>query len=333
MANFCVIGAGQWGRNHLRVMRELLGNGISVCEINKNLASGIQNSYPNMKISSDFNEVLADRDISAVSICTPASSHYEMAKRALDAGKDVLVEKPLTLNTGEAEELTELAEKNGRILMVGHIFRYHSAVQALKKEIDSGLFGNINMMMASRMGLMTPRPDCGVIFDFAIHEFDTMSYLLGKMPYEVTATGLHTPDKHAYEDAAFITLKFPGGTVGHVQVSWLTPIKIREIMAVGTKKTARLNYLSHDIEIYDCGIVPQYDTFGKFNLIAREGGMLTQRASIEEPLKAELSHFMECVATRKKPMTDGRCGTNAVFIAEKAVESLKSQRSMPLKWS
>ena len=331
MSKFCVVGAGQWGRNHVRVMRSLLGNEVSVCERSEECISNVENAHPGIKIFRNFDEVLSDKEIKAVSICTPASSHYEMVKAVLNAGKDVMVEKPLALESTRAKELAILADKLERILMVGHIFRYHPAVRELKKEIDSGNMGKINLIMASRLGLMTPRPDCGVIFDFAIHEFDTVAYLLGERPSEVSATGLFAPIEHAHEDAAFITLKYPSGAVSHIQVSWLTPLKIREILVVGSKKTARLNYLSHDLEIYDCGIVPKYDSYGNFKLIKKEGEMSIKHATTEEPLKAEISHFIDCVNTRKRPITDGQSGIDAVYTAESAVKAFKDKKIVKLQ--
>ena len=330
MGGICIVGAGQWGQNHVRSLHSLGVPNLHVCDSNEACIEAMKKTYPNIKFIKNFNDVLADKNMTMVSICTPASTHYDMVKAALRADKDVFVEKPLALTYEHAKELRELAEKTGKILMVGHIFRYHPAIKELKKEIDSGELGKLNMLIASRIGLMTPRPDCGVIFDFAIHEFDTFSYLLGKNPLDMTATGVKCPAEHEFEDAAFITMNYPEGVLGHIQVSWLTPVKVRELIAVGTKRTARINLVSNEIELFNCGIVPQYDAFGKFKLIKHEGGVTVKKVSEEEPLKLEIKHFLECVEKRKLPETDGRCGTNAVFLAEKALDSFKNKKTVPI---
>ena len=203
MLNVGVIGAGVWGKNHIRIFSEVEdANLVKIADLNEKNMNGMSNTFK-IKTTTDYKEILNDSEIEAVSICTPASTHYKIIKEALESGKHVLVEKPLTLNSKEGEELVELAKNKNKILMVGHIFRFNPGVLRLKEEIKKGTFGKIYFMYGSRMGLMTPRDDCGVVFDFALHDIDTFCFLLDDQPIEVnTVTNSYTKSK--FEDVGFI---------------------------------------------------------------------------------------------------------------------------------
>jgi len=233
------------------------------------------------------------------------------------------------LDSISAQKLINISEELKKILMVGHIFRFNPAVKKLKDTIDKDTFGKILFLYGSRMGLRTPRDDCGVIFDFALHDFDVFCYLLNSLPIEVTAIGspyLREP----YEDVGIITLRFPNNILANVKVSWLTPRKVRDLWVVGQEKSASLDYLSQEIEIYDIGVVPEYDSFGGFKLITREGDTNKPYIQNFEPLKLELAHFLECVEKQKSPLTNGNIGLQIIRIIEAAYTSIKEKRTVSL---
>lgn len=327
MVRIGIIGTGTWGKNHVRVLNELEGAELSVVsDLDEKSLKRFRSIY-NVKTTPDYGEVLADSDIDAVSICTPASTHYRIVKDALKAGKHVLVEKPLSLRSSQGQELTELAEKKGLTLMVGHIFRFHPAVLRLKEEIRKGTFGKIRFMYGSRMGLMTPRSDCGVITDFALHDIDMFCFLLDRYPREITSVGSFYSNPE-FEDIGFCTLRFNENIIANVGVSWLTPKKVRELWIVGDKKSGRIDFMSHGIEVFDRGIVPEYDSFGEFKLVTKEGDDIRLSVPNKEPLKEEISHFIDCVKNGSRPLVDGKQGNDIVRIIELAYVSLREKRSI-----
>ena len=321
--NIGVIGAGVWGKNHIRVISEIgSANLIRVADLEENSLNGLSKTFK-IDVTKDYKDILNDSEIEAVSICTPASTHYKIIKDALEAGKHVLVEKPLALNSKDGEELVELAKDKGRILMVGHIFRFNPGVLRLKEEIKKGTFGKIYFMYGSRMGLMTPRPDCGVIFDFALHDIDTFCFLLDDLPIEVNRVS-NSYTRSKFEDVGFVTLKFKGNILANVGVSWLSPVKVRELWLVGEKKSAKLDYLTQELEIFDRGIEERfeerYESFGAFKLITRQGDDYKPRIENKEPLKEEILHFIDCVINNKKPIVDGKVGVEIIKILERVIE-------------
>lgn len=324
MLNVGVIGAGVWGKNHVRVLSELDDvNLVNVADLDAGNLNGIGKTH-NIKTTTDHKEILNDPEIKAVSICTPASTHYKVIKEALEADKHVLVEKPLTLNSVEGEELVKLAEEKNKVLMVGHIFRFNPGVIRLKEEIKKGTLGKVYFMYGSRMGLMTPRSDCGVIFDFALHDIDTFCFLLDDKPIEIkTVSNSYT--KSEFEDVGFITLKFKDEILANVGVSWLSPVKTRDLWVVGEKKSAKLDYLTQELEIFDKGIIEEkyeekYDSFGAFKLITKQGDDLKLNIENKEPLKEEIAHFVDCVINNKKPIVDGKIGLEIVKIIENIIK-------------
>ena len=321
-----VIGAGQWGKNHIRVYNELPESDLAcISDLNENSLKSLKSIY-RCETTKDYKEILDRKDITAVSICTPASTHYKMVKEALEKGKDVLVEKPITLKSEEGEKLVKLAEESKRILMVGHIFRFNPAVLRLKEEISKNSLGKLNFLFSMRMGLRTPREDCGVIYDFATHDIDISNFLLNEvMPVRVHATAGYYHQSH-FDDVGFVTLEYPNGILSHIAVSWLTPKKIREINVVGGLKSVKLDYMSQEIEFYDQGVVAKYDTFGKFSLSTREGDTYKPFIRTEEPLKNELKHFVDCVSSRKKPLVTGETGIRTVRILERVMESIDKKK-------
>ncbi len=323
-----MIGVGEWGKNHVRVFKELLGKQLlAVADLNESSLHRIRALY-SQPVTGNYHEILSNPEIQAVSICSPSSAHFQLAKEALEAGKDVLVEKPITLKSEHAEELIELSERLNRVLMVGHIFRYHPGLLSLKRIIDEGTLGEVRFMVAARMGLMTPRPDCGVIFDFGVHDFDIFCYLLNqKHPTEVSAVS-RCFLREKFEDVADVSLSFDNKVLCTVQLSWLTPRKVRELWVVGSQKSAKLDYLTQEIEVSESAVIPEYTSFGEFTLTTRMGASYKPYVKSEEPLRLELSHFIECVSKRTRPNTDGYVGLRAVEIAELALKSSSQGRVM-----
>jgi len=331
LMNIGIVGAGEWGKNHVRVFSELVGSEhVKVADLDKKRLRYVQEKYE-VKTVTSYKDLLYDSRIEGVSICTPSSTHYEICKESLISGKDVLCEKPLAMDSSSCRELIKIAEKEDRILMVGHIFRYDKLTQMLKETIQSGTLGKIFFMQSERLGLRTPRADCGVIFDFAIHDVDLACYLTNcDYPEEVTAIGVSYLS-YGVDDFGMVALKFSDDILVHVVVSWLTPRKIRELTIVGKEKSVFADYIAEKMKIYDIGVVPRYNSYSQFKLVKREGRTYEVLVPNVKPLKAEIKHFLDCAKHREKPITDGLVGLRAVEIIEAAYKSLKERRVVKIK--
>lgn len=326
MVNVAVIGAGPWGRNHIRIYNNLPDVTLAyIVEKNPAIYKKIEQEFGKECIS-DYHNLLKC-GIDAFSICTPASTHYEIAKDALNAGINVLVEKPLTLSSLEAMELVNLAKKKKKILAVGHVFRFDPAIKKLKEEIKKGTFGKIYYLSLSRLGLKKPREDAGAVLNYATHDLDIMCDVLGQEPKEVTAVVTNSLGRD-FEDHAIVIVKFSDGAVGYSQVGWLTPKKLREFWVVGEKRSAYIDPINCELEIFESGIVPEYTDFGTFRLITKEGGSYKPIFDKKEPLKEELKHFIDCIKTGKEPINNGEVGAQAVKLANLALCSSKERQSI-----
>jgi len=323
-----VIGTGIWGKNYVRILNELESANLKkIADLEESSLKKLSGTYK-VEWTTDYRDLLNDKDIKSVCVCTPASTHYRIVKECLEADKHVLVEKPLTINSKEGEELAKIAEEHGRILMVNHVFRFNPGVLRLKEEIKKGTFGRVRFLYGSRMGLMTPRDDCGVITDFALHDFDTFCFLLDKYPKEVTAVA-SSYNNSGFEDVGFCTLKFDENIIANIGVSWLTPKKVRDLWVIGEKCSASLDYLSQVVEIHNKGMVPEYDSFGEFKLLTKqEGDDIRPFIPIKEPLKEGISHFLECVITRREPLASVATGVKIVKIIEACYESLRKKSTV-----
>lgn len=326
-----VIGAGEWGKNHIRVLSELIGaEHIKVADLDENQLQSVQRKY-NVRAVTDYKDLLRDPKIMGIHVCTPSSTHYYICKKSLKAKKGVFCEKPLALKSSDCRQLIELSRKEKLALMVGHIFRYNELTQKLKETITSGTLGKVFFMKSERLGLRTPRSDCGVIFDFAIHDVDMACYLTGfDYPEEVSANAFsYLP--YGVDDFGVVTLKFPDQTVAHIDVSWLTPRKIRTMTIVGKEKSVFADFVTSKMQIYDIGVIPQYYNYSQFKLITREG--LTQETAVssEEPLKVEIQHFLDCLNNNTEPATSGLVGLRAVEIMEAAYKSAEKHRIVRIK--
>lgn len=301
-----VIGTGAMGQNHVRIYSEMEGvelAGISDVDQKRVEAMAVQF---NTKGFTDYNEMFAE-GLDAVSVVVPTKLHKQVVLDALEAGLNVLVEKPIADTLENADLMIEAAKKAGKILMVGHIERFNPAVIKLKELIDSEILGKVVSISTRRVGPYNPRiRDVGVILDIGVHDIDIISYLYGRRVNHVYAVA--GADIHSFEDHASIILRMDHEFAGVVETNWLTPHKIRKLTAIGIKGVAYLDYIDQTVEIHDNGWI--------------------QKAKIEEsePLKNELEHFIDCVATGKAPKTCGEDGKHALEVAMAAIRSYEEER-------
>lgn len=330
-------GLGYWGPNLARNLAVVQGGElVAICDARPSALERMEGQYPAARPETDFERLLADRSIDAVVIATPAAAHFEMARRALDAGKHVLVEKPLALAVAEGEQLTALAEARGLVLMVGHVFVYNSAVRKVKQYIDDGTLGHVMYIYSQRLSLGQVRHDVNALWNFAPHDISILQYWLGTGPLTAMARGFSyiTP---AIEDVVFVTLEYPGGIGANIHISWLDPSKVRRMTVVGSKKMLVYDDVDPDakITIYDKGVakVPagsapesvtlgRYDTFSEFQLLLRAGDVLIPKVDFAEPLKVECQHFVDSIANGNRPETDGHSGVEVIRTLEAAQRSL-----------
>jgi len=317
MKHVAVVGCGQWGQNLVRNFAEL-GALRTVCDTDTTKLAPLRARFPEVNLATSFSEIIKDDALVGVAIATPASSHYALARKALQAGKDVFVEKPLTLKASEGRELVELADRKGRILMVGHLLRYHPAVAKLKTLIDGGRLGRLYYVYSNRLNLGRFRTEENILWSFAPHDISAILYLLGEMPISIVAQG-GSYLNHGIPDVTVTTLEFRGGVKGHIFVSWLHPYKEQKLIAVGDQGMAvfddveperKLVLLDHPVEWVERLPVPRME---EAEPVAFSG---------EEPLRAECRHFLECLATRRQPETDGAEGVRVLEILEACQESL-----------
>jgi predicted dehydrogenase len=324
--NLAVVGYGYWGPNIVRNVMdrpelELWG----LCEMNPDRVAKFSGRYPGIHTTDSFDEVLDDANVDAVSIATPPATHYTLVKQALEAGKHVLVEKPLATSVADAEELVEIAERKGLVLMPGHTFLYSPAVNKVRGLIDSGELGEIYFVTSSRMNLGIYQAD-GVVNDLAPHDLSILLYWLGQSVSIVSASG-STVFQDGVPETAFLTLSFEHGPTANVQLSWLAPHKVRQTIIVGSKRMVVYDDAAVDgaVRIYDRGFdFTEPSTFGEYQLTYRSGDMLVPRLDAAEPLGLELEDFARAINTGTPPRSHARLGVEVVRILEAAHASLTS---------
>jgi predicted dehydrogenase len=320
-----VVGYGYWGPNIVRNVMERSELELwGLCEMNPERVEKFSARYPGVRTSADFDEVLADPTVDAVSIATPPVTHHPLVKRALEAGKHVLVEKPLATNTVEAEELQALALSQGLILMPGHTFLYSPAVNKVRELIVSGELGEVYFVTSSRMNLGIYQPD-GVVNDLAPHDLSILLYWLGRPVTTVSASG-STVFQSGVPETAFLTLSFEDGPTANVQLSWLAPHKVRQTIVVGSKRMVVYDDAATDgaVRIYDRGFdFTEPKDFGEYQLTYRSGDMVAPRLDAAEPLGLELADFASAIETGSQPRSDAGMGVEIVKILEAAHASLK----------
>ena len=316
--NIAIIGCGYWGKNLVRNFYEL-NSLYAICDVDEKKLKPFQEKYPDLNVLHDYKTLMKNPKIDAVVIATPAVTHYTLSKEALLANKDVFVEKPIALNYKEGEELVSLAKEKDRILMVGHILEYHPAVIKLKEIINKGELGKINYIYSNRLNLGKFRTEENILWSFAPHDISIILTLLGEMPTEVSAHGGNylNPD---IADVTITTMSFPSGVKAHIYVSWLHPYKEQKLIVIGDKKMIVFDDVNPDNKLFMYS--HKIDWVGRLPIPRPEEA---QPIDVEkkEPLRAECEHFIECVASRKTPKTDGNNGLRVLKILEGCQESLK----------
>ena len=325
MVGMAVVGAGAWGKNHIRVFSELPNVRLKyVCDSDRSKLLSIQRAYPQAKMVETMKPIFEDSEVRGIVVASSAASHYSLAKEALMADRDVLVEKPMALHSEEAEEILEIAEKKGRILMVGHLLLYHPVVDRLKEMILTGELGEIYYLYTQRVNLGVIRQDENALLSFAPHDLSVILYLINEQPVVVSAHG-ESYIQRGIEDVVFVSLRFSDGKMANIHLSWLDPHKMRKITIVGAKKMVVFDDVeaSEKLRIYDKGVrSPSYDTYSEY-LSLRFGDITIPSIKMVEPLRTEAAHFVQCVESRKEPKTSGRDGLRVVNILVAAQSSLK----------
>jgi predicted dehydrogenase len=321
-----VIGCGYWGPNLVRTFVEIPeATVVAVADRSISRLDHVRSRYPQIEhFVRDFGTFFG-LGLDAVVVSTPLETHFDIVDACLQHGLDVLVEKPITTDTRRALRLVDLAERNGRILMVGHIGSYNPAVRALRDLIDSGELGEIRYIDAVRVGLGAFHRSFNVVWDLAPHDVAIVNHLLGEVPITVNTRGIACIQE-TIEDVAYMTLVFPSGVLAHARMSWLDPRKTRRITVVGSKKMVVYDDLeSHEmLKVYDKRVdaVGPTETFGEYQFAYHYGNVLSPYIEFEEPLRVECLHFLECVVDRREPLTDGRNGAQVVAVVEAAQRSL-----------
>lgn len=327
---FGVIGYGYWGPNVVRNLHTTGGAELSaVCDKSSAARRKVHKSYPHVYVAADANELLTSPDIDAVAIVTPVWTHYELAKAALENGKHVFIEKPFTSNVAQAETLIELAEKKNLKIMVDHTFLFTGAVKKIKQLLNEGLLGKLYYYDSTRVNLGLFQHDINVVWDLAPHDLSIMDHVIEGSPEALVATG----QKHlnGHEDIAFITLYFPDQVIAHVNVNWLSPVKVRTTLIGGEKKMLVWNDLEADekVKVYDKG-VDINNREGLYELLVnyRSGDMWSPQLEQVEALRLELSYFINCIHGDTQPMNDGAAGLRIVRMLEAANKSLKKRGAL-----
>jgi predicted dehydrogenase len=334
MTRIGVIGAGAWGMNHVRTFAGLAECNLAAVSDNRpKVLEGLQRSHPSLRVYADGTELVRSEDIDAVVIATPSPAHAPLAKAALEAGKHVLVEKPMALSVADAEACVKLAARNGKVLMVGHLLLYHSAVMYLRQLIDSGELGDPRYVYCERVNLGTIRKDENALWSFAPHDLSVAAFLLGTDVADVSARGAAylQPGVH---DVVFTNIRYRDGRMANIHVSWLDPHKSRRIVLVGSKKMAVFDDMAAEkIRVYDKGAdkVPAAVGYEE-HLTVRSGDILIPHIKLEEPLKVEAKHFLACIRDEKTPRSDGANGLLVVKLLEAAQRSL-DQGGLPVQFS
>jgi len=330
MLRIGVIGYGYWGPNIVRNFVAAEGASVvSVCDVSPKSLERVKSAYPGLSTTSNFDEVLGSPEIDAIAIVTPVSTHFPLAKKALENGKHIFVEKPFTGSVAQAEELIEIADRKHLQIMVDHTFLFTGAVRKIRDLLQADVLGTLYYYDSTRVNLGIFQNDVNVIWDLAPHDLSIMDYLIPHEPLAVVATG----EKHVngVEDVAYITVYFPDKVLAHFNVNWLSPVKIRTTLIGGEKKMLVWNDLEADekIKVYDKG-VKRANGDGAYDLRVsyRAGDMWAPRVEQVEALKLETQYFVDCVLNNQTPFNDGRTGLRVVRMLEAADRSLAQKGGM-----
>lgn len=320
-----VVGFGYWGPNLARNFYQLAGAQLAyVVDQDPAALQRAQRLY-GCQTTPQLDDVLTDSSVDAVVIATPARTHYALARRSLEAGKHLMVEKPLTLDVSEAEELVATADAASLTLMVGHVFEYNPAVTYIKQAIDNGELGEIYYLYSRRVNLGRVQSDVNALWSIAPHDISIALHLLGQMPESVRCQGASCLNG-AVEDVVFLTMFFPNNVLCHVHASWLDPSKTREMTVVGSRKMIVYDDVSAEgkVRVYDKGAFRKGEvSYGDFQYKLHSGDILIPRLDMREPLQAECAHFIDCVRSGRRPLTDGQNGLRVLRVLAAGEQSLR----------
>jgi predicted dehydrogenase len=322
-----VVGYGYWGPNVVRNLHGLDNcRVVAVCDKSQAALRRASRSYSDVELTTDLTKVLTSPDIDAIAVVTPVWTHFELAKSALQNGKHVFVEKPFTSTTQQAEELIELAERKRLTIMVDHTFLFTGSVRKIRQLVDDGTLGALYYFDSIRVNLGLFQHDVNVMWDLAPHDLSIMNYIIQEKPEAVIATGGRHLNGHA--DVAFITVYFPSNIVAHINVNWLSPVKIRTTLIGGEKKMLVWDDLEADekIKVYDKGVQITGGQ-GLYDLLVsyRSGDVWAPKVEQTEALKVELEYFLDCIANNRTPLNDGVAGLGVVKLLEAADRSLEKR--------
>ena len=327
MVKFGVIGYGYWGPNVVRNLDRLeTAEVVAVCDKSPAARKKVAKAYPDVLVTDDSAELMSSPDIDAIAVVTPVWTHYELAKAALLSGKHIFVEKPFTSNAAQAQELIELAAQRNLKIMVDHTFLFTGAVTKIKQLLDDGSLGKLYYYDSTRVNLGLFQHDVNVVWDLAPHDLSIIDHLIQQTPEAISATGQTHLNGH--EDVAYITVYFPDKVIAHINVNWLSPVKVRTTLIGGEKKMLVWNDLEADekIKVYDKG-VHVTSREGLYNLLVnyRSGDMWAPQIEQVEALTRELAYFVDCIAKDENPINDGEAGLRVVRMLEAANESIKKR--------
>ena len=325
-----VLGCGYWGVNYIRVFSELPeARVVVVCDRRQDRLDELAKRFPDVRLTTQMDAAIQYDGVDAAVVCTNAATHYEVTARALMAGKHVLVEKPLTTVSADAEKLVALASATSTVLMVGHTFVYNTGIRKVKEYINAGR-DQVYYLYALRTNLGPIRTDVNALWDLASHDVAIFNYLLDRTPQWVSAVGAKVL-QNCREDVGFITLGYQGirdDIVGHIHVSWADPHKAREVVVVGSDRRIVFNDLngSEQVRVFEKGVkpvAPEPASYGEYHFQIRDGDILSPRIEVSEPLKNQCRHFLDCVTHGTLPLTNGEAGEGVVRVLEAVDRSLR----------
>ncbi len=318
MTTIGMLGAGRWGGNWIRTLNALPGTQLRwVCDVSPASLDKVKQQFPHVQTTTQLDDLLSDKLLDGIVIATIAPTHFDVAHRALSAGKHVLVEKPMTLTTKDAIILTDLAQKLHRVLMVGHLLEYHPIIRHIRAMIDSGELGELHYLYQQRLNLGTIRADENAWWSLAPHDISVANRLLGAAPISVQCRGQNIVHAHV-ADVVFAALEYPGGKLAHVHVSWLDPHKSRKLVVIGSRKMVIFDDTAEQkLLVLDKG-------FEKTDAIVtlKQGATTCPKLDAAEPLTLEAQHFVDCIRTGARPISDGVAGAQVVSVLEYGQRSL-----------
>jgi predicted dehydrogenase len=324
-----VIGCGYWGVNYVRVLGELTSvDTVTAFDSSPDKLEAVARRFPLVRTTDSLADVLDSSDCQAVIVSTPATTHFELARRCLEAGKHLLVEKPITTDSEQARRLIDLAMEAGVTMAVGHTFLHNPSVQMLKRYVEAGSIGDLYYLYARRTNLGPIRSDVNALWDLAPHDISIFNHLLGDTPRWVSAVGSSVIDNNRH-DVGFVSIGYASGVVAHLHVSWADPFKVRELVVVGSQQRVVFDDLntSEPVRVYEKGVAPAAEEnptfFGEHALLIRDGDIVSPKIEVSEPLKNQVVDFLDSVVTGRPPVADGEIGLAVVEVMEAIDRSIE----------